>query len=148
MVRVDVSAVPLGLLRALDLQLGALLGPGLGIARGGGRAAVSQRVARRQLRGKYKYVDVKCCAHLVVAVSQQVAGRNVPEVGERHELTFFALVFCTKFLAARDRGDVHDSFHQGQARGFAQMAAELTIRCLHWGRGWGRVSRSSTRDLH
>ena len=77
-----------------------------------------------------------------------MAGRNVPEVGERHEFTFFALVFCTKFLAARDRGDVHDSFHQGQARGFAQMAAELTIRCLHWGRGRGRGSRSSTRDLH
>ena len=69
MVRVDVSAVPLGLLRALDLQLGALLGPGLGIARGGGRAAVSQRVARRQLRGKYKYVvvDVK----LVPTLSSQ-----------------------------------------------------------------------------
>ena len=101
--------------------------------------------------GKYEYVavDVKCCAHLVVAVSQQVAGRNVPEVGERHELAFFALVFCTKFLAARDRGDVHDSFHQGQARGFAQMAAHSTIRCLRRGcRGRGRCSRRLTRHLH
>ena len=58
MVRVDVSAVPLDLLQALHLQLGALLGPGLGIARGGGRAAVSQRVARRQLRGQWREENI------------------------------------------------------------------------------------------